>query len=171
MKVYRHYFQGRTKVTRAACMLKLPDVAQQNCLFLNKGNVFSWLTFLIVLTLKTVCQRQNHLRKYSSKHLSPASHDLRGLDPSSLSKFFRESELFQNRPPGLLSKATKQKPTVSKFTMTNSSLRRTQNTYHSRISSPTRRLGLAGMFVCPILHLSIYRLSFFNLTVFTYPLI
>ena len=55
------------------------------------------LTFLIVLTLKTVCQRQNHLRKYSSKHLSPASHDLRGLDPSSLLKFFRESELFQNR--------------------------------------------------------------------------
>ena len=28
-------------------------------------------TLLIFLTLKTICQRQNHLRKWSSKHQSP----------------------------------------------------------------------------------------------------
>ena len=42
MKVYRYYFQGQTKYTRAKCMLKLSSVAQQNCLFLNKENVFNW---------------------------------------------------------------------------------------------------------------------------------
>ena len=36
MKVYRYYFQGQTKFTWATCMLKLPNVAQQNCLFPNK---------------------------------------------------------------------------------------------------------------------------------------
>ena len=45
-------------------------------------------TLLIVLTLKTICQRQNHLRKWSSKHQLPASHNLRGLGPSLLLKFF-----------------------------------------------------------------------------------
>ena len=44
MKVYRYYFQGQTKFTWATCMLKLPNVAQQNCLFPNKE--------LIILTLK-----------------------------------------------------------------------------------------------------------------------
>ena len=43
MKVYRYYFQGQTKYTRATCMLKIYSVAQQNCLFLNKENVFNWL--------------------------------------------------------------------------------------------------------------------------------
>ena len=77
MRVHRYYFQGRTKNTRATCMLKPPNVARQNCLFLNKGDVFSWLwtvysnTYVSRSYLKTTCQRQNHLRKRSSKHQSP----------------------------------------------------------------------------------------------------
>ena len=73
-------------------MLKLPNVARQNCLFLNKGEVFSWLwtvysnTYVSRSYLKTTRQRQNRLRKHSSKHQSPwrflpASHDLRGFHP------------------------------------------------------------------------------------------
>ena len=60
MKVYRYYFQGQTKFTWATCMLKLPNVAQQNCLFPNKEITFlagyelhiQTLAFLIILTLK-----------------------------------------------------------------------------------------------------------------------
>ena len=59
----------------------------------NKGNVFSWLwtaysnPYVSRSFLKTICQRQNHLRKWSSTHQSPwrllpASRDLRGLDPA-----------------------------------------------------------------------------------------
>ena len=53
---------------------------------------FQTFTFLIVPTLKQYV-KPNFLRKWSSKHQSPwwllkASHDLSGLDPSSLLKFF-----------------------------------------------------------------------------------
>ena len=79
MKVYHYYFQGKTKYIWATCMLKLPNVAQQNCLFLNKGNVFSLLWTAYSNTnvsnncsyLKTICQCQNHLRKWSSRNQSP----------------------------------------------------------------------------------------------------
>ena len=62
MKVYRYYFQGQTKFTWATCMLKLPNVAQQNCLFPNKEIIFlagcelhiQTLAFLIILTLKNI---------------------------------------------------------------------------------------------------------------------
>ena len=53
----------------ATCMLKLPNVAQHNFLFLNKGNVFNWPwtahsnIYASRSYLKTICQRQNHLRK------------------------------------------------------------------------------------------------------------
>ena len=99
MKVYRCYFQGRTKYRWATCMFMLPNVAQQNCLSLNKRNIFSWPwteysnTYVSRSYLETICWRQNHLRKWSSKRQSqwqllPASHDLRGpgkrvvLEPS-----------------------------------------------------------------------------------------
>ena len=66
MKVYRYYFQGQTKYTRATCMLKLSCVAQQNCLFLNKENVFNWLWTVYSNTyvsnrsyVKTLIQCQN----------------------------------------------------------------------------------------------------------------
>ena len=103
MRVHRYYFQGRTKNTRATCMLKPPNVARQNCLFLNKGDVFSWLwtvysnTYVSRSYLKTTCQRQNHLRKRSSKHQSPlpASHDLRGFHPAHSWSFSREAGCFR----------------------------------------------------------------------------
>ena len=83
--------------------------AQHNCLFLNKGKVFSWLWIAYSNTyvssrsyLILICQRQDHLSKWSSKHQEPwrslpLSHDLRCLDPSTLLTFFRGSGLFSNR--------------------------------------------------------------------------
>ena len=66
MKVYRYYFQGRTKYTRATYLFKLSSVAQQNCLFLNKENVFNWLWTVYSNTyvsnrsyVKTLIQCQN----------------------------------------------------------------------------------------------------------------
>ena len=114
MRVHRYYFQGRTKNTRATCMLKPPNVARQNCLFLNKGDVFSWLwtvysnTYVSRSYLKTTCQRQNHLRKRSSKHQSPlpASRDLRGFHPAHSWSFSREAGCFRTESafyPGLQS--------------------------------------------------------------------
>ena len=101
-------FKAKQSITWATCMLKLPNVAEQNCLFLNMGNAFCWLWTAYSNTdvsnhsyLKTICQHQNHLRKWGSKHqlpwpLLPASQNLCGLDPSSLLKFFWLSGLFWN---------------------------------------------------------------------------
>ena len=112
-------FKAKQSITWATCMLKLPNVAEQNCLFLNMGNAFCWLWTAYSNTdvsnhsyLKTICQHQNHLRKWGSKHqlpwpLLPASQNLFGLDPSSLLKFFWVSGLFlelnQHFTPGLQS--------------------------------------------------------------------
>ena len=68
--------------------VKATKYCSANCLFLNKGDVFSWLwtaysnTYVSRSYLETICQRRDHLRKWSSKHQSqwrllPASHDLR----------------------------------------------------------------------------------------------
>ena len=59
MKVYCYHFQGWTKYIWAISMLKLPNFAQQNCLFLKKEIYLAGcelhiqtLLFLIILTLK-----------------------------------------------------------------------------------------------------------------------
>ena len=104
-------FKAKQSITWATCMLKLPNVAEKNCLFLNMGNAFCWLWTAYSNTdvsnhsyLKTICQHQNHLRKWGSKHqlpwpLLPTSQNLCGLDPSSLFVL----ELNQHFTPGLQS--------------------------------------------------------------------
>ena len=51
MKVYRYFFQGRTKYIWGTYMLKLPNIAQQTAYFLTREMYIQTLTFL-VLTLK-----------------------------------------------------------------------------------------------------------------------
>ena len=70
MKVYHWYFEGRMNFPWAAFMSKATyNVAQQNCLFLIKENVFSWLLTAYLNTY--VSNRDaNFQRKYGWK-LSP----------------------------------------------------------------------------------------------------
>ena len=69
-------YRGQTKFAWATCVSKLPNVAQQNCLFLSKGNLFSclWTAYSTLTFLKPICERQNHLKKWSSQIQSIPAH-------------------------------------------------------------------------------------------------
>ena len=102
-----------SKVYMSYVYVKATYRCSEELFFLNKGNVFSWLWTVYSNTnvsnrsyLNTTSQRQNHLRKWSSKHQSPwqllpASHNLRGLGPGSLLIFFPVSTKTRNdlKPP------------------------------------------------------------------------
>ena len=68
--------KAKQRFAWATCMSKLPNVAQQNCLFLSKGNLFSclWTAYSTLTFLKPICERQNHLKKWSSQIQSIPAH-------------------------------------------------------------------------------------------------
>ena len=103
MEVYCYHFQGWTKYIWAISMLKLPNFAQQNCLFLKKEIYLAscelriqTLLFLIILTLK---QYVNTKTIWGSEVRNISCH------PAHSWSFFKEAGFFRNDhfTPGLQS--------------------------------------------------------------------
>ena len=117
LKVYCYHFQGWTKYIWTISMLKLPNFAQQNCLFLKKEIYLAGcelhiqtLLFLIILTLK---QYVNTKTIWGSEVRNISCHDdyyqplmtYMASIPAHSWSFFKEAGFFRNDhfTPGLQS--------------------------------------------------------------------